>query len=243
VDRETRHQLKQDEFKDTLVQVEEYLKQNYKQIVNIAIVVIVVIGLGGGLKYYTDRQNAAANTDLGEALATFQAYVGQPTPEQNPAPGATYATAQEKYKKALQQFDAILTKYRMPPQPKAVAIARYQSGVCQSLLDDHKGAILTLTEASQEGDADIAALAKFALAGELAKTGKAADAVKLYDELANHPTLSVPKASALLAMADAYRESQPAKAREIYERVEKEFASSPSIAQAVRQNMATLTPQ
>lgn len=243
MDRETRHQLKQDEFKDTLVQIEEYLKKNYKQIVNIAVIVIVVLGLGGGLKLYTDRQEAAANADLGEALSTFQAYVGQPTPGQNEPAGSTYATAQEKYKKALQQFDAMLNKYKMPPQPKAVAIARYQAGVCQSLLDDHAGAILTLTEASREGDAEIAAMAKFALAGELAKTGKTAEAVKLYDELANHPTLSVPKASALLAMADAYRESQPAQARQIYERVEKEFAASPSIAQAVRQDIATLSPQ
>ena len=130
----------------------------------------------------------------------------------------------------------------MPPRPKEVAIARYQAGVCQALLDDHSGAIQTLTEASMDRDAEIAAMAKFALAGELAKSGKTPEAAKLYQELADHPTLSVPRASALLAMADTYREAQPAKAREIYERVEKEFASNPSVAQAVRQDIASLTP-
>ena len=85
-------------------------------------------------------------------------------------------------------------------------------------------------------------MAKFALAGELAKSGKTPEAAKLYQELADHPTMTVPKASALLAMADAYRESQPAKARQIYEQVEKEFASNPAVAQAVKQQIATLAP-
>ena len=242
MDRQTRHQLKQDEFKDTLMQFEDYFKKHYKEILNISVIVIVGIGLAAGLKYYTDRQEAAANADLGEALATFRAYVGQVTPGQNQPGEVTYATAQEKYKKALQEFDAIVDKYKMPPRPKAVAIALYQAGVCQALLNDQKGAIVTLTLASTEHDAEIASMAKFALAGELVKSGKTTEAAKLYQELADHPTITVPRASALLALADAYRESQPAKARQIYDQVEKEFASNSTIAQAVKQQIASLTP-
>jgi tetratricopeptide (TPR) repeat protein len=242
VDRQTRHQLKHDEFKDSLVQIEEYFRQHIKEILTVVVVVVAVVGLAAGLKYYSDRQEAAANADLGEALTTFRAYVGQPTPEQNEPAGSTYASAQEKYKKALEQFNAILNKYSMVPRPKAVAIARYQAGVCQSLLDDHSGAVLTLTEASQGHDAEIASLAKFALAGELIKSGKTPEGIKLYQELADHPTINVPKASALLAMADAYRGSQPAKARQLYEQLQKEFVSNPAVEQAVMQQMATLAP-
>ncbi len=241
MDSRTRHQLKQDEFKDSLVKVEEYFSEHYKEIINVSIIVIVVVGLAGGLKYYTDRQDAAANADLGEALATFRAYVGQPSPEGGPD-GPSFATAQEKYKKALQQFDAVVEKYKMIPRPKAVEIALYQAGVCQSLLGDNAGAVRTLTQASQEHDAEVASLAKFALAGELAKAGDLPEAEKLYDELADHPTLTVPKATSLLALADAYRQSQPAKAREVYERVEKEFASNAPVSEAVRQEIATLAP-
>jgi len=136
--------------------------------------------------------------------------VGQPTPGQSDPNAPTYATAQEKYKKALEQFDAILNKYTMVPRPKAVAIARYQAGMCQSLLDDHAGAVQTLTEASQDHDAEIASLAKFALAGELMKSGKTPEAAKLYQELADHPTLNVPKASALLALAVLHPDDYPA---------------------------------
>lgn len=240
MDRLTRHQLKHDEFKDSLVTAEEFIKNHAKEIINYTIIVIVVVGLVVGLKYYTDRQEASANADLGAALTTFRGYVGQPTPGQDTPNAATFATAQEKYKKALEQFNAIINKYTMVPRPKAVDIARYQAGVCQSLLDDHAGAIQTLTEASTVHDAEIASMAKFALAGELVRSGKTEQAVKLYQELADHPTLDVPQASALLAMGDAYRASQPAKAREIYQRVAKDFASDPTIAQAVQQQIATL---
>ncbi len=240
MDRRTRQQLKHDEFKDSLVIAEEFIKDHAKEIINYAIIVVVVVGLAMGLRYYTDRQEASANADLGAALTTFRGYVGQPTPGETTPNSVTFATAQEKYKKALEQFNAIINKYTMIPRPKAVDIARYQAGVCQSLLDDHAGAIQTLTEASTVHDTEIASMAKFALAGELVRSGKTEQAVKLYQELADHPTLDVPQASALLAMGDAYRASQPAKAREIYQRVAKDFASDPTIAQAVQQQIATL---
>ena len=109
MDRRTRQQLKHDEFKDTLVTAEEFVKAHAREIINYSIVVVAVVGLAVGLKLYTDRQDATANTDLGEALATFRAYVGQPPPGQSDPSASTFATAQEKYKKALQQFDAIVT--------------------------------------------------------------------------------------------------------------------------------------
>jgi len=242
LDRLTRHQLKQDEFRDGLERVEVYFKQHYKEILNYTILIVGVVGIALGVKFYTERQDAQANAELGAALDTFRAYVGQPTPGAPDAGGPAFQTAQAKYKKALDQFQAVVNHYRMVPRPKAVAIARYQVGVCQALLGDSPAGIATLESSSRERDTEIAALAKFALAGELVKTGKVPDAVKLYQGLADHPTVSVPRASALLALADAYRSSQPAQARQIYERLGKEFASNVAVAQAVKQQMATLTP-
>ena len=241
MDRLTRHQLKQDEFRNVFEQFEEFFKKHYREILNATILIVVVVGLAVGLRHYTDRQDAQANADLGAAFQTFRAYVGQPTPGATDPGAASFPTAQDKYKKALGQFQAIVNSYKMIPRPKAVAIARYQLGVCQALLGD-PAAISTLREASQDRDAQIAALAKFALAGELAKTGKLPEAAKLYQELADHPTLSVPKASALLAQADACRVSQPALARQIYERLAKEFAANSAVSQAVKQQIASLTP-
>jgi len=81
---------------------------------------------------------------------------------------------------------------------------------------------------------------KLALAGELVRAGKLNDAAKLYRELQDHPTSAVPKATAMLALADAYRQSQPAQARKIYEQIEKEFGSNTYLAATVKQQIESL---
>jgi hypothetical protein len=78
------------------------------------------------------------------------------------------------------------------------------------------------------------------LAGEFLKTGKKQEAVKIYQNLADHPNLAVPKASALLGLADALKDSQPGQARQLYEQIQREFGSNASVADAMRQQMAGL---
>jgi hypothetical protein len=43
-------------------------------------------------------------------------------------------------------------------------------------------------------------------------------------------------------MADALKDSQPARARQLYDQIQKEFGSDPSVAAALRQQMAELPP-
>jgi tetratricopeptide (TPR) repeat protein len=240
MDRLTRHELKQDEFRETLDQLEHYLTAHLKEILTVAILVVVVVGLAGGLKYYLSQQDASANIELAYALRTFQAYVGPATPETLGAESETFSNGRDKYQKAQEEFNAIVLKYRMFPRPKAVSIARYHVGICESLLGNSAAAINTLQEASRDGDREIAALAQFALAGEFLKTGKKQEAVTIYQNLAEHPSLAVPRASALLAMADALTDSQPARARQLYEQIQREFGSDASVAQALREQMAEL---
>jgi TolA-binding protein len=195
------------------------------------------VGSVGGLKLYADRQEAEANAQLGSALKTFNAYVGAPAPQTLDPRTRTFAAAQEKYKKALEQFTEIVRRF---PRQKAAGIARYHMGVCQAELGDQTAAIKTFEEAARNSDRNIVSLAKLALAGEMAKSGKLPEAVKLYQELADHPTSTVPRATALLGLAGAYRATQPAQARQIYERMEKEFDSDAAIAEVVKEEASTL---
>jgi len=240
MDRLTRHELKQDDFRETLDQIEQYLKTHLKEILTVAALVIVVVGLAGGLKYYLDQQDANANLELASALRTFEAYVGTVNPDALGGESETFMSAADKYRRARDQFNAIILKYRMFPRPKAVGIARYHVGVCEALIGDSPAAIKTLQEASGDGDREIATLAQFALAGEFLKTGKKQEGLTIYQHLADHPSLAVPRASALLAMADSLKDSQPAQARKLYDQVQKEFGSDASIAEALRQQMAGL---
>ena len=111
MDRLTRHELKQDEFREGIDQLEQYLKTNLKQILTVAIVVIAVVGLAVGLKFYIAQQEANANADLASALTTFHAYVGT-TPNALDAETPAFPTAANKYQKALGEFNAIVLKYR-----------------------------------------------------------------------------------------------------------------------------------
>jgi tetratricopeptide (TPR) repeat protein len=240
MDRLTRHELKHDEFRDTLDQLEQYLKAHLKEILTVTILVIVVVGLAGGLKYYLDQQEASANIELASALKTFEAYVGPPAPGTLGADSESFPSAAEKYKTALEQFNAIVQKYRMFPRPKAVSIARYHVGVCQSLLGNATAAIYTLQEASHDGDREIASLAQFAMAGEFFKSGKKKEAVTIYENLVQHPSMAVPRASAMLALADSLKDTDPGRARKLYLQVQKEFGSDASIGEALKLQMAGL---
>lgn len=235
----TRHELKQDELRSSVERLDEFVKRHGREIAAVAGIVIVVVGLTLGLRIYAERREAAASADLGEALRTFNAYVG-------PASGAllpgmeTFETQEEKFKKAREKFSAVIEKYSRTPEPKAVAIARYQLGICQAELGEHDAAVKTLEEAARASDRNIASLAQFALAGELEKAGKRDEALKIYEQLAANPSTTVPEAMAKLALADLYRASDPGRARALYEDLEKKFGSDVTLAQALKEQIESL---
>jgi len=78
------------------------------------------------------------------------------------------------------------------------------------------------------------------LAGELVKTGKLVEAVKTYQDLANRPTTTVPRVTALLALADAYRGTQPLQARQVYTQLEKEVGAENVLSAYLKQQIESL---
>ncbi len=237
MDRMTRRELKQDELRTTFEHYERYIKEHYREILGVTGIAVIVVGLVIGLRLYADRQEAEANALLGTALKTFRAYVGMPAPGTFDPGSEMFPVASEKYKKALSQFSEVVQKF---PRTKAAEIARYHVGICQAQLGNKADSTKSLQEAAKASDKEIAALAQFALAGELVIDGKLQDAAKIYQHLADHPTSTVPQATALLALADAYRSTQPAQARQIYERLQKEFASNANLAQTLKQQLDSL---
>jgi TolA-binding protein len=242
VARLTRHDLKEHEFEDTIENLQELARQYAQPILTGVATVIVVAGSILGWRTYNENQAAAANTALSEALKTFQAPVSaapvnlfSSNPSQTPS--GQFTSDEQKYKAAQGQFSALAAKY---PRQKAADFARYYVGLCQSAMGDDTAAQKTLTAAGQSPDKDAASLANLALAGDLAKTGKTPEAAQVYQSLAQHPTATVPRTTALLAEADLYRNTQPAQARALYEQVAKEAASNSYLASTVQQQIASL---
>jgi tetratricopeptide (TPR) repeat protein len=237
VDRYTRHQLKQDDFQEKMDALQVFAEKHLKQIIIIGAAVIVVAGAGWWIRSYYARQEAAANTELQTAITTFHAYVGSSQEAALMGAEKTYPTASAKYQKALTQFSEVVKYY---PRTKAGAYALIQMGICQSQLGNDATAIKTLQNAAKDSNKGVASQAEFALAGVLAKTGKTDEAAKIYQDLADHPTTMVPRATALLALGDLYRAKQPKRAREIYQQVQKEYGSDAVIAESLKQQLATL---
>jgi tetratricopeptide (TPR) repeat protein len=238
VARLTRKELKKDPFLSVYYDdFVEFATKHYPTILG-AVVVAVLAGVAVyAWRGYKQRENLAANMLLGAALDTFHSPVGS-AGEQASLPGTeTFSVPKDKYQAALKQFTEIYTKF---PGQEAGAIAFYHIGLCQERLGENAAAVKTLEQASHTGHPAIDSLARFALANELATTGKLGDAQRIYEKLASHPTVAVPAPTALLALADADRAAAPAAARQIYERLAKEYASDRYLAETVKQELSTL---
>ena len=110
--------------------------------------------------------------ELGQALDTYGAYVGTPAPGMLGPGMQSFPSAEEKYTKALKEFQAVTQVKgfaKLLPELQVVRMARYHVGLCQAALGKDPEAIATLEKVSHDGDAQIASLAEMALAGEYAK--------------------------------------------------------------------------
>jgi hypothetical protein len=239
----SRRELKEDRLRSAFEDYEAFAKEHAREIIASVVIFLVVIGAVFGVRMLVDNLQATANTKLAAALDTYHAYVGTASSELAVPGMQIFATDQEKYKKALAEFQAVAEVTgieKLLPKVKAVRIARCYEGMCQAHLGQDAAAVKTLQESARDSDPDIASLAQMALAGEDVKTGKVADAIKIYQELSDHPTSTVPRSTALLALAGVYRASQPAQAREVYKRLISEYGTDSTLAAELKQQISSL---
>jgi TolA-binding protein len=236
---ETRHQLKQDRFSKVTFEAAEnaaHWSEEHKStliLAAIAVVVIAAIALGGW--YYINSQDEKASAELSTAVRTFETPV---RPAGVPAqPGYdSFASSQERATAARKQFQAIVDKY---PRTHTADMARYFVGLAAAQLGDNAAAERSLQEAAHSSNADLAALGKFALASVYRAENKDAQAVDLYKQLMDKPTLVVSKATAQLELASFYESRQkPDEAKKIYDQVQKENPATEAASLAQRRVVA-----
>jgi predicted negative regulator of RcsB-dependent stress response len=237
---ETRHQLKQDAFSRVTIGAAEKTAhwsvehRNTLAMAAIAVVVIAAAVLGGW--YYLSAQDEKASFDLSQAVRTLDTQLRPAgTPAQPDVP--SFTSAKERSEAARKQFQAIVDKY---PHTRTADMARYFLGVTSATAGDNAAAENNFKAVASTGNKELASVAKLALAALYGNTNRTKDAVALYQELINQPTVSVGKVTAQLQLAELYQTTnQPLDAKRLYEQIKKDNSSADAV-QLATQKLAEL---
>jgi tetratricopeptide (TPR) repeat protein len=223
---ETRHQLKQDSFSKAAIGAAEktvhWTVEHQSKLIVAAVVVLVVAVVTVGGWYYMNSLDQKAGGEFNIAARTLETPVrpaGMP-----PQPGFdSFASPKERATAARKQFQAILDNY---PHTRTADMARYFVGLTSSQMEDYPSAERSLQDAANASNPDLAALGKFALASVYRAENKDTQAIDLYKQLIDKPTMTVSKVTAQLELAQFYQNRQkPDEAKRIYDQIQKENPS------------------
>jgi tetratricopeptide (TPR) repeat protein len=224
---QVRHQLKQDKFSRTTIQVAERtahwtVEHKNKLIAAGILVALVAAALAGGW-YYLEQQDAKASVDFGKALRTMDEPIrpaGIPPEPDNPS----FASAKERGTEAQKQFRAIIDKY---PHTRAADFSHYFLGVTAAELGDNPAAERDLKTVAGYHNHDLSTLAKLALAGVYRDSNRTPDAIALYKQLIQNPSPTVSQAAAEIQLAETYDAAgMRSEAQKLYQQIQKQAPES-----------------
>jgi predicted negative regulator of RcsB-dependent stress response len=224
---ETRHQLKQDRFSRTTIDVAErtvhWSAEHQNKLIVAGVAVLVIAGLAFGSWYYLNQQDQKASLEFSAAVRTLDTPVRPPNmPPQPDMP--SFASSKERATAAHKQFQEIVNKY---PHTHAADFAHYFLGLTSADMGDNAAAEHELQAVASYHNADLSALAKFALASVYRNTNRDKQAIELYKQIMAKPTITVSKVMAEMELAATYQSADmPLEAKRIYEQIQKENPAS-----------------
>jgi len=214
-----RKDLKKDEIREKFVHGVESVA-SHQQALWIVVTAALVVALAVfGWNSYARRQTAKASVALDDALKIFQARIRTAGEPVDPV-DISYLDEKNKFTDADKKFLVVAGQYG---RTKPGQMARYYAALSEFQLKQFGQAEKNLSQVITSGDENLAGLAKFQLAEVYLQENKGSQAVDLYKQLSDKPTVFVPKPMALLALADYYRKTDPAQATKLYNQVKQEF--------------------
>ena len=220
----TRRQLKEDKFASTAQGAVHWASDHGRNVI-FAVTAVLVIALAVfGYLFWNNRQTDQANLLLGKAEKTFLAPLRAPGTPANPNE-PSFSSFAERGKQAEKEFKAIADQF---PHTKPGKISRYMQAAAALQAGETATGEKDLKAIAGSGDKDVASLAKFALAAFYVSSNRSADAAKLYKDLADHPSATVSKPHAQLALAELYESTDPKLATLLYQQIEKENPDTPA---------------
>jgi len=228
----SRKELKSDEFVSGMDAAYEYFLQHRNRILTLAVAVVVVVALGYGFFAWRASRNQKAAALLAQGLNTLHApLLSASTPQGT----AAYASVATRAAAAAQQFQAVVAQY---PSTSAGQLARYYLGLAQ-LDTQSPDAQKNLAAAAASSDATVATAAKHALANLYIQQSQPAKAHDLLLQLTQQDSTTLPRAVALLELADLDRTYNPKEAAQYYQQLQTDYPNTATAEQA-QQQLATL---
>jgi predicted negative regulator of RcsB-dependent stress response len=228
-----RRDLKKDEIREKIVSGVESVASHQQALWLVVTAALVVALAVFGWNSYSRRQTAKASAALDDALKIFQARIRAPGDTVDPVE-VTYLDEKNKFTDADKKFLQVAGQYG---RTKPGQVARYYAALSEAQLKQYAEAEKNLGQVVSSGDESLAGLAKFQLAEVYQQENKGSQAVDLYKQLSDKPSIFVPKPMAMLALADYYRKTDPAQATKLYNQVKQEF---PDAAQEADQGLELL---
>jgi tetratricopeptide (TPR) repeat protein len=221
----TRHQLKQDSFRTSTTETISWAVEHRSKVTAVVVAIVVLFALVIGGWAFINYRDQQASSELAGAMQKYDAPIrpaGTPaTPDM-----LSYGSSQERAKAANADFTRIADKYTFTQSSR---VARYFEGITLHDMGDNAGAEKNLKEVADSRYKEIASLAKLALASIYHDTNRDPQAIEIYKQLADHPTVSAGRSSAQFLLASLYEEDhQPDEARKLYQQIRKENPSSPA---------------
>jgi TolA-binding protein len=224
----SRKELKKDEVRETLSHGAQAVFAHQHQIWVYGGIALLVALAVLGWRFYTQNQTAKGTAALADAMKVYQARIRTDAAPAQPDE-ITYLDEKNKYGDAVKKFTDVANRYS---RTRPGQLARYYAALSLEKLNRYGEAENDLKTLESSGDESLSALARFKLAQVYDEDGKGSQAVQLYRELSNKPTLFVPKPVVLLALADHYSGSDPTQAAKLYKQVKDEFPDTQAAQQA-----------
>ena len=228
-----RRDLKKDEIREKLVSGVESVASHQQALWMVVAAALVVALAVFGWNSYARRQTAKASAALDDAMKIFQARIRVAGDQVDPSE-ITYLDEKNKFTDADKKFLTVANQYG---RTKPGQMSRYYAALSEIQLKQYASAEKSLGQVVSGGDENLASLAKFQLASVYQQENKGSQAVDLYKQLSDKPSIFVPKPMAMLALADYYRKTDPAQATKLYNQVKKEF---PDAAEEADQGLELL---
>jgi len=195
-------ELKHDKFRDTTFDAYGRISHRFegkgRTILYAAVGAVALVALLLVFNWWRERRADAARLALGQAIKIAETPVST-LPQSPGQTGPSFATEQERAQKAVEAFQKVQNEYGSPYKE----LARYFAATNLLSVDRPKG-LGELEALAKDGDADVAARARFALAQAREADAQYDAAAALYQELLKSTSGAVPPNAVRLRLASVY---------------------------------------